>query len=483
MANNNYTVMSEEAIRYICGLIKNIVSLPSEIISNTNLSDNLTFSNIHIKDLVDQCLIDAKDYADLICGSLIKLTCEKTTVQPTLDNSQINVIYLYSADGNAPFQQYLKISETELIDMGSTTISLTNYLTATQIASAYVKQIDFETLTTSFNNLVTSVEKKIDKDKIATVLDDTVTDEQVPSAKAVYDGLENINDFSVQVIKNNLNLNNITETGIYFFSRIYTPVNIPVGVSGWLLVMKGSYSDIVKQVWYALDATNSNSCNTFERYIAGDTWSEWTKFLTETELKGSIEEINGNLLGEKADKSYVDDNFATMDRVKDGYAKIIKNNDTDTNDAMFIAYKNRDLFGIRIYKDDNSEHELRFATSGISYVKNGVAVWTTSVADVGVDVTTITPINSNITGNIEYTVKNGICYVSMKDLMSTISSTKLLISTTMPKPSINYTASSVNAGGVIATIYIDKNTTNLYGNFYTKNAKSDCSFSYPVAES
>ena len=68
--------------------------------------------------------------------------------------------------------------------------------------------------------------------------------------------------------------------------------------------------------------------------------------------------------------------LATMDKVKDGYAKIIKNNDTDTNDAMFIAYKNRDLFGIRIYKDDNSEHELRFSASGISYVKDGVTVWT-----------------------------------------------------------------------------------------------------------
>ena len=68
--------------------------------------------------------------------------------------------------------------------------------------------------------------------------------------------------------------------------------------------------------------------------------------------------------------------LATMDKVKDGYAKIIKNNDTDTNDAMFIAYKNRDLFGIRIYKDDNSEHELQFSASGISYVKDGVTVWT-----------------------------------------------------------------------------------------------------------
>ena len=68
--------------------------------------------------------------------------------------------------------------------------------------------------------------------------------------------------------------------------------------------------------------------------------------------------------------------LATMDKVKDGYAKILKNADTDTNEAMFIAYKNSNLFGIRIYKDDDSEHELRFNASGISYVKDGVTIWT-----------------------------------------------------------------------------------------------------------
>lgn len=72
---------------------------------------------------------------------------------------------------------------------------------------------------------------------------------------------------------------------------------------------------------------------------------------------------------------YIDE-IATMDKVKDGYVKILKNNDTDTNEAMFIAYKNSDLFGVRIYKDDNSEHELRFSASGISYAKDGVTVWT-----------------------------------------------------------------------------------------------------------
>lgn len=94
-----------------------------------------------------------------------------------------------------------------------------------------------------------------------------------------------------------------------------------------------------------------------------------------TTVQGAIDKVNAKL-GDKADKSYVDDNFATMDKVKDGYVRILKNNDTDTNEAMFISYKNMDLFGIRIYKDDNSEHELRFNASGISYMKDGVTVWT-----------------------------------------------------------------------------------------------------------
>lgn len=233
---NKYTVMSEEAIRYMCGLIRDVVSLPSEIISNINLADNLTFSNIYIKDLVEQCLIDAKDYADLICGSLIKLTCEKTTVQPTLDNSELNIIYLFSSDGNAPFEQYLKISETELIDMGSTSISLNDYLTVTDAVSTYAKKVDLDTLTTEVTNIksdfathkndadihITSAERTkwdktstdltthtgdtdihtsatekasyIKKESVATTINSSSTDDTVPSAKAVYNAINTLDN-------------------------------------------------------------------------------------------------------------------------------------------------------------------------------------------------------------------------------------------------------------------------------------------------
>ena len=109
-------------------------------------------------------------------------------------------------------------------------------------------------------------------------------------------------------------------------------------------------------------------------------------------------------------------------------------------------------------------------------------VCTTTVADVGV--TTITPVNSAITGTIEYTVKNGICYVSLINVKSTTNSNGLSMSTTMPKSAINsHSAIFKQVGnGNIGIVYITKNTTQLTANIYISDIIGDCSFSYPVAE-
>ena len=173
------TTISLEAIQYMCGLIRDLASV-SEAIDNTNLADDKVFSNLYTKKLIDKCLEDANTESQKLVGALTHLTCEETTVQPTLDNSSINVIYLYSATGNAPYQQYLKISDTKLIDLGSTSVSLSAYLTATEIARDYVTKLDFDALKTE-------VKGKVDKTSILTTIDNLATDDQVYSAKATYD--------------------------------------------------------------------------------------------------------------------------------------------------------------------------------------------------------------------------------------------------------------------------------------------------------
>ena len=172
------------------------------------------------------------------------------------------------------------------------------------------------------------------------------------------------------------------------------------------------------------------------------------------------------------DKVDTTDFNSFMDKVKDGYVKIIKNNDTDADEAMVIAYKNRDLFGIRMYKKDNSEHELRFNASGISYVKNGVTVWdtrgntgNTGVADI--PKTTLTPVfpNGIVVGSggvvINYIVRNGWCNVDFEfNVKSATALTWNDIATGLPKPANNVNIVLVNDGGKInRTIPIRINST------------------------
>ena len=191
---NNYQILSEDAIKYLCGLIRDLASV-SEGIDNINLADDKTFSNIYIKNLIDKCLEDANAEAEKLVGALTHLTCEETAIQPTLDNSEINVIYLYSADGNSPYQQFLKISEDKLVDLGSTSISLEDYIKAADVAKDYATKVELKAVTdkigttalTTTDTTITGaieevkriVEGKADKSDISTAYDDTEVKESI----------------------------------------------------------------------------------------------------------------------------------------------------------------------------------------------------------------------------------------------------------------------------------------------------------------
>ena len=171
MANKTYTTMSEESIRYLCGLINKIVSLPTDIISNINLADNLTFSNIHIKNLIDQCLQDAKDHSEAIVNSLTHLVAEKIDFEPTLDNTtnKINTLLLYSKNNDNNYTQYLRLAN-ELLNLGDTSLSLNDYLKITEAASTYTKLTDFKTL----SDEVSGIKTKIGSDSLVTTSDTLV---------------------------------------------------------------------------------------------------------------------------------------------------------------------------------------------------------------------------------------------------------------------------------------------------------------------
>ena len=187
------------------------------------------------------------------------------------------------------------------------------------------------------------IAEKVDKTDITTTIDSTSTDTQVPSAKSVNDKYEEANVYKGKYVGDLNDIPFIKSGVVYKYDiRSGNCTNTPVGTHG---ILYSTYFDSDNYCLQEFHSLQTNKASIYRRDKGTGVWSDWQE-------------------------------LATMDKMKDGYAKIIKNNDTDTNDAMFISYKNRDLFGIRIYKDDNSEHELRFSASGISYVKDGVTVWT-----------------------------------------------------------------------------------------------------------
>ena len=342
------------------------------------------------------------------------------------------------------------------------------------------------------------VDNKVNKTDITTTIDSSSTDEQVASAKAVYDGLESINDFSVQVVQENLDLNNIIETGIYFFPQAYTPVNIPVGVNGWLLVMKGSSSDIVKQVWYRQGTANANSYNTFERYKAGDTWGDWTRFLTEKDYYSALNIGNTNILENDDLNNYLTPGVYTC--MSSTIANTLANCPHIGSNFKLIVNKNRGnndtFYGYQMIvgtKGGNPVTDVCVYYRGISMYDNAYVFskWKIMSGSTVEDVpfTTITTSNlfsNKITaGTVSYCVKNGVCYVYLDGIRCSEVGTNISILENMPKALIT---SGIHAGksssDATSTQYcfIIKNETTLKLHCFKAGDTGYCSFSYPISE-
>ena len=262
----------------------------------------------------------AKDYATkTYVGEQIvnaeHLKREIVTVLPSDTEASDNVIYMLkveSATGNDKYQEYMKIDGTVRM-IGDTSVDLTDY----------AKTADIPTTLPANGGNANTVNNHTVKSDVPenAVFTDTIYDDTALNAKlngkadknAVLNSLEIVNSYTTAQI---------------------VPWSDGTHYRSFEDKSNNTYTDIVANNGIALITRTENGVMTKNAEIA------------------------------------------TMDKVKDGYVRILKNNDTDTNEAMFISYKNIDLFGIRIYKDDNSEHELQFNASGISYVKDGVTVWT-----------------------------------------------------------------------------------------------------------
>ena len=104
-------------------------------------------------------------------------------------------------------------------------------------------------------------------------------------------------------------------------------------------------------------------------------------------------------------------------------------------------------------------------------------VCTTKVADTS----GIATVSDGATGDVRYTVKNGICFVQVRDLANGLNGMNACSFTGLPKASIYVSVRIEYIGANVGTIYSDDGITFFVHKISTESGYG--SFSYPVAES
>lgn len=95
----------------------------------------------------------------------------------------------------------------------------------------------------------------------------------------------NANANTTIVTTANTDLNDYTETGVYYFSTNYIPINIPTSlVNGWLSVIKSIPNSLVKQIFYRGGTADKNDYETYIRTRVGREWGNWQRVMVENDL-------------------------------------------------------------------------------------------------------------------------------------------------------------------------------------------------------
>ena len=176
--SQNARVMSEEAIQYLCKCINLVNSLPTSVIDNLHLADNLTFSSTKIDRLLTTLKEDCNKYTDSIIANFSRL--ELRVVTDEADMNEHNKLYLIKKAGETSYSQYVIVTNDSGVDekilLGTCDISMTDYLKITDADSTYCKKTDFDALTTEVDKVKTTLGTKVNKTDIVDNLTSTDTD-------------------------------------------------------------------------------------------------------------------------------------------------------------------------------------------------------------------------------------------------------------------------------------------------------------------
>lgn len=191
------TALTEDDIKDMLALTTEQLDTLASIILDGEIRVDKTHSSSKIYADIQEAIQTAKDYTLKEIGKAVGASYSiVTTVDDMVDNK---VIYLLL--NGSVYDMYIVEEDGSAIKVGDLSVDLTNYYTKSEIDADFLKKSEAEgtyakseTVTNHIDDTAIHMtqdekDKILNKDDVVTVLNEDVTDEQIGSAKVVYEEL------------------------------------------------------------------------------------------------------------------------------------------------------------------------------------------------------------------------------------------------------------------------------------------------------
>ena len=260
--NDQAVVLNRESLQYLANCIRLVHSLP-DLLNDVLPSQTTTYSSYKVTELLNTLNTDLQNYVNNALGNLSNLKKKIVSVAPTDDSADEDTIYLVQ-DASGGYEQYLKINGV-VTSLGSTS-AINNVYTKTESDGKFALLSTLNSLITvvgGLNDLTTTdktsivnainelkteltshtsdtdihittaerdkwnkVEDKVDKTSILTAINDTPSDSNLLSEKAIKSELDkksnntDLDNFKQGILVTSTSMNKnilLWDVGHYYF--------------------------------------------------------------------------------------------------------------------------------------------------------------------------------------------------------------------------------------------------------------------------
>ena len=212
LVNNtyNFTEYTDEEVGNLIDLDQTQIAELTAVISDSVVAKNKVFSSSHTTELIQKSVIESNEYADSLVANLSNIKLDIVDTLPDASTVNKSTIYILkdSTGGTNNTLNVWSDTTSAFVEVGKLSVNMNNYYTKSEVDTLLDDKANADEVlkpdaivadltttsgstTLSTAGLQTELDKVVKTTDISTTIDDTSTNDTVPTNKAVYDSLIN----------------------------------------------------------------------------------------------------------------------------------------------------------------------------------------------------------------------------------------------------------------------------------------------------